>query len=385
MADTGPLHGLRILEMVGIGPAPFAAMILADLGAEVLRIDRPTRSDNGIERPPRFDLVARGRQTVALDLKRPEAVECVLDLVENSDALIEGFRPGVMERLGLGPDICRARNDRIVYGRLTGWGQEGPLSRTAGHDLNYLALTGVLDMIGRKGGPPVPPLNFIADYAGGSLMLVVGMMAAMMNAIRTGKGQVVDAAMVDGVALLSTAMTGLHAIGRHNGPRGTNILDGGAPYYDVYACADGRFLSVAPIEEKFRRIFLKGLGFDPANFPDLNDMSSWPETKELIAARIAEKSCDEWCAIFEGQDACVAPVLTLAEAPQHPHNAARNSHLAIDGIVQPATAPRFQHSVSPTPNAPERYPGHDGAELLASWGIENAAIKALTATGALVE
>lgn len=381
--SEGPLRGIRIVEMAGIGPAPFAAMILADMGAEVIRIDRPTPSGNGIARAPRFDLVARGRRTVTLDLKHPEGVACALDLIAAADGLVEGFRPGVMERLGLGPDACRARNPRLVYGRLTGWGQDGPLAHAAGHDLNYLALTGVLDMIGREGQPPVPPLNLVADYAGGSLMLVAGLLAALLDAQRSGQGQVVDAAMVDGVALLATAMTGLRAAGLHDGPRGTNILDGGAPYYDVYACADGKFLSVAPIERKFREIFLRGLGFDPADFPDIDDRAMWPEARRLIAARLAQRSRDEWCAVFDGQDACVAPVLSLAEAPDHPHNAARRTHVRIDGIMQPAPAPRFGRTQVPLPAAPEDDPGTDGATILRDWGIDPDRIGTLIENGAL--
>ncbi|SHL94416.1 alpha-methylacyl-CoA racemase [Paracoccus solventivorans] len=381
--SEGPLRGIRIVEMVGIGPAPFAAMILADMGAEVIRIDRPTPSGNGIARAPRFDLVARGRRTVTLDLKHPEGVACALELIAAADGLVEGFRPGVMERLGLGPDACRARNPRLVYGRLTGWGQDGLLAHAAGHDLNYLALTGVLDMIGREGQPPVPPLNLVADYAGGSLMLVAGLLAALLDAQRSGQGQVVDAAMVDGVALLATAMTGLRAAGLHDGPRGTNILDGGAPYYDVYACADGKFLSVAPIERKFREIFLRGLGFDPADFPDMDDRAMWPEARRLIAARLAQRSRDEWCAVFDRQDACVAPVLSLAEAPDHPHNAARRTHVRIDGIMQPAPAPRFGRTQVPLPAAPEDDPGTDGATILRDWGIDPDRIGTLIENGAL--
>lgn len=381
--SEGPLRGIRIVEMAGIGPAPFAAMILADMGAEVIRIDRPTPSGNGIVRAPRFDLVARGRRAVTLDLKHPEGVACALELIAAADGLVEGFRPGVMERLGLGPDACRARNPRLVYGRLTGWGQDGPLAHAAGHDLNYLALTGVLDMIGREGQPPVPPLNLVADYAGGSLMLVAGLLAALLDAQRSGQGQVVDAAMVDGVALLATAMTGLRAAGLHDGPRGTNILDGGAPYYDVYACADGKFLSVAPIERKFREIFLRGLGFDPADFPDMDDRAMWPEARRLIAARLAQRSRDEWCAVFDGQDACVAPVLSLAEAPDHPHNAARRTHVRIDGIMQPAPAPRFGRTQVPLPAAPEDDPGTDGATILRDWGIDPDRIGTLIENGAL--
>lgn len=384
MAETGPLEGVRIVEMAGIGPAPFAAMILADLGAEVIRIDRPSPSGNGIPRPPRFEVVNRGRRSVAMDLQHPDAVACALALIAGADGLIEGFRPGVMERLGLGPDACLARNPRLVYGRLTGWGQDGPLASAAGHDLNYLALTGALDMIGRAGQPPTPPLNFVADYAGGSLMLAIGMLAAMLNARRTGTGQVIDAAMIDGVTLLCSAMTGMHAAGQHNGPRGTNILDGGAPFYDVYPCADGKYLSVAPIEPKFRRIFLRGIGVDPADAPDMNDPATWPQARRLIADRLAERTRDEWCATFAGQDACVAPVLSLAEAPAHPHNAARSSWADIGGLPQPAPAPRFSATPTPLPRPPEEAPGADGAAVLRAWGIAPARIAGLIATGALV-
>lgn len=382
MAEGGPLQGVKIVEMVGIGPAPFAAMMLADLGAEVIRIDRPTPSGNGIVRAARFDLVARGRRSVILDLKRSEAVACALDIVAGADALIEGFRPGVMERLGLGPDACHARNPRLVYGRLTGWGQTGPLAQVPGHDLNYLGLTGILDMIGREGEAPAPPLNLVADYAGGSLMLVAGLLAALLNVQRGGEGQVVDAAMVDGVALLGTAMAGLRAAGLHNGPRGTNILDGGAPYYDVYACADGAHLSVAPIEPKFRTAFLKILGFDPVGFPDLDDRAAWPEARRLIAARLAERSRDDWCALFDGSDACVTPVLTPLEAPYHPHNAARSMHVQIGDIVQPAPAPRFSKTPASLPTPPEERPGTDCAAVLTDWGIDPARVADLIETGA---
>lgn len=383
MAEAGPLQGIRVIEMVGIGPAPFAAMMLADLGAEVIRIDRPIPSGNGIVRASRFDLVARGRRSVILDLKRPEAVECALDLVAGAGALIEGFRPGVMERLGLGPDVCHARNPHLVYGRLTGWGQMGPFAQSPGHDLNYLGLTGILDMIGRENEAPVPPLNLVADYAGGSLMLVAGLLAALINVQRGGEGQVVDAAMVDGVALLGTAMTGMRAAGMHNGPRGTNILDGGAPYYDVYACADGKYLSVAPIEAKFRTAFLETLGFNPAEFPDLDDREAWSEARRLIESRIVERSRDDWCVVFDGIDACVAPVLTLEEAPMHPQNVARVTHISLGGILQPAPVPRFDRTPSALPTAPERQPGVDGTAVLQDWGIDPDRIAQLTKIGAV--
>ena len=383
MPDGGPLQGLRIVEMVGIGPAPFAAMVLADLGAEVIRIDRIEPTGTGIARPPRFDLVSRGKRTVKLDLKRPEAVACVLDLVASADALIEGFRPGVMERLGLGPEICHAVNPRLVYGRLTGWGQNGPLAQRAGHDINYLALSGALDMIGPENGPPIPPLNLVADYAGGSLILVSGMLAALLHAKRSGEGQVVDAAMVDGVALLATAMTGLRASGIHTGPRGTNILDGGAPYYGVYPCADGKFLSIGPIESKFRAILLDGLGFDAHAFPDMDDQSRWPDARRLIGARLRERPRDEWVALFEETDACVAPVLALEDAPLHPHNVARGSYATIGDVMQAVPAPRFERTPPSLPEAPEELPGNAGAATLEGWGIDGTRIAHLIEIGAL--
>ncbi len=383
MTETkGPLAGIKIVEMVGIGPAPFASMILADLGATVIRIDRLHAAGLGMERPARFDFAARGRASVALDLKQPEAVECVMALLGKADALIEGYRPGVMERLGLGPEPCRALNPALVYARLTGWGQSGPLAQAAGHDLNYLALTGVLDMIGRAGAAPVPPLNLVADYAGGSLMCIVGLLSALLHARQTGEGQVVDAAMVDGVSLLATAMSGLRSAGLHDGPRGTNILDGGAPFYDVYECSDGKYLSVAPIEEKFRVLFLSGLGFDVSAFPDLSDQSNWPDGRRLIATRLAQHSRDHWCEVFDGVDACVAPVLTPQEAPDHPHNMARGNYIDIGGLRQPAPAPRFEKTPAAVP-APPQERGAGGGHALRDWGLGEGQIKALADAGIL--
>lgn len=381
-AAAGPLAGLRVIEMAGIGPGPFCAMLLSDLGAEVIRIDRITPSGLGIARPPHFDLAARGRRSVALDLRRPEAVACVLDLVAQADALMEGFRPGVMERLGLGPEVCLGRRPQLVYGRLTGWGQNGPLAPRAGHDLNYLALSGVLDAIGRAGQAPVPPLNLIADYAGGSLMLALGILAALLHVRGGGAGQVIDAAMTDGVALLATALTGLQAAGIHAGPRGTNLLDGGAPHNDVYRCADGRYLAVAPIEAKFRDVLLRGLGLDPADFPDLADPAHWPAARAILAARLAQRPRDEWCAHFAGQDACIAPVLTLAEAAGHPHNRARGTHIEIAGITQPAPAPRFGATPCAPPAPPEPR-GASGAAVLRDWGIDAARIAKMARAGVL--
>lgn len=382
-SDKGPLHGLRFVEMVGIGPGPLAAMILSDLGAEVIRIDRPEASGLGVPRPEAFDFVARGRRSVALDLRQPEGRACALRLIARADGLIEGFRPGVMERLGLGPEPCLAANPRLIYARLTGWGQAGPLARTAGHDICYLALTGVLDAIGPKDGAPVPPLNLVADYAGGTLMLVIGVLAALQHRQSSGRGQVVDAAMVDGVTLLTTALAGLQAAGLHDGPRGTNVLDGGAPYYTTYACADGRAIAVGAIEPKFRTVLLQGLGLDADSFPDLDDPTLWPEARARLAARFAEHDRAHWERVFEGSDACVAPVLSLSEAPDHPHNRARQSHIAVGSALHPAPAPRFSASQPPPPGPPRRR-GADGDQVLADWGLSPDEIAALRRSGALI-
>jgi len=382
MSTAGPLAGLRIVEMVGIGPGPFAAMVLSDLGAEVLRIDRMGPSNIGIERPIDCDFAARGRSSVALDLKRPDAVALVLDLVARADGLIEGFRPGVMERLGLGPEPCLARNPRLAYGRLTGWGQDGPLAQRAGHDLTYLAVTGVLNAIGRKDGPPVPPINLLGDYAGGSLMMVIGLLAAIHAARATGAGQVVDAAIVDGVSLLAAPTLGLTAAGLYKGGRGENLLDGGAPHYDNYICADGRYLAIAPIESKFRRELLEGLGFDPDAFPDVAQNENWPEARRLLAERIATRPRDDWAGIFAATDACAAPVLDFAEAVAHPHAIARGSYVEIGGHLQPAPAPRFSRT-APSQPMPSQARG-SGAGALEDWGIAPDRVAMLRDAGAMV-
>ena len=358
-------------------------MLLSELGAEVIRIDRTTESGLGIERPDRFDLSARGRRSVAVDLKHPDGVACVLDLIDGADALVEGFRPGVMERLGLGPDVCLARNPRLVFGRVTGWGQHGPLARTAGHDLNYIAITGALHGIGREGAPPTPPLNLVGDFAGGSLFLVIGIVSALLSAQRTGEGQVVDAAIVDGVSLLMAGFVGLHAAGLHDRERGRNLLDGGAPTYDVYLCADGEYLSVAPIEPKFREIMLAKLGLAPEDLPDLSDPAQWPEAKRRLAETFATRPRDAWCDLFAGSDACVAPVLSPREAPHHPHNEARGIYVDIGGIPQPAPAPRF--SATPPTSLPEP-PEARGAStqaVLRDWGIDEGRIETLTRAGVI--
>ncbi|MEO4000826.1 CaiB/BaiF CoA-transferase family protein [Mesorhizobium sp. CAU 1732] len=381
-AKSGPLAGLRVVEMVGIGPAPLAAMLLSDMGADVIRIDRPASSGLGVQRPDRFNFSARGRRSVALDLKRPEGVECALDLIGRADALVEGFRPGVMERLGLGPEPCLARNPRLVFGRLTGWGQQGPLAQAAGHDLNYIALTGALDAIGRRGQPPTPPLNLLGDFAGGSFLMAFGIVCGIVNALRGGQGQVVDAAIVDGVSLLAAPLMGLQAAGLWPGGRGENILDSGAPHYDVYCCADGKYVSAAPIEGKFQALLLTRMGFDPATFPDMNERDNWEEARRLLAQRFAQKTREEWCALLEGTDACFAPVLSLAEAPAHPHNAERDTFSTIDGLVQPAPAPRFSRTPAATPTPPEA-PGESGEAVLRDWGIADDRIAELAKTGVL--
>lgn len=380
---NGPLAGVRIVEMEGIGPAPLAAMLLADLGADVIRIERMAASGIGVARPREFDFATRGRAAVSVDLKREGGKAFALDLIAQADGLVEGFRPGVMERLGLGPEPCLRLNPRLAYGRLTGWGQAGPLASTAGHDLNYLALTGVLDRLGRAGSPPTPPINLLGDYAGGSMLMAIGLLAAILSARTTGRGQVVDAAMVDGISLLAVPLLGLIGAGIHGRARGENLLDTGAPHYDVYPCADGAYLSVAAIEPKFRVQLLTGLGFDPNGFPDVARRENWAEARRLIAERIASHPRAHWIGIFEGTDACVAPVLTFEEAIAHPHNVARGSYLEIDGKVQPAPGPRFSETPAGCPSGPER-DGLRTDRTLARWGIEPDRITELRRSGALV-
>jgi alpha-methylacyl-CoA racemase len=378
----GPLAGFKIVEMAGIGPAPMCAMLLADLGATVLRVDRQQPSDLGLPGDARFSITNRSRHAIAVDLKNPEAVVLVLRLVAAADALIEGFRPGVMERLGLGPEPCLARNPKLVYGRMTGWGQEGPLAQAAGHDLNYIALAGVLHAIGRAGQPPTPPLNLVGDFGGGALYLAFGLACGMLEAQRSGKGQVVDAAMVDGAASLMAMFYALHAAGSFTATRGDNVLDSGAFFYDAYECADGKYVSIAAIEDKFLEEFLRRMEIDAAEMPPKMDRRRWPEAKAKLAARFKRKTRDEWCRLLEGSDACFAPVLSLAEAPSHPHNLARHTFVEIDGIVQPAPAPRFSRTPAARPTPPET-PGERGIASLAQWGLHPTEIAALKRCGAL--
>ncbi len=369
----GPLQGIRIVELAGIGPGPFAAMLLADLGATVIRIDRPTPSGLGIPQSLKTNLVLRNRGTIELDLKSETGRELALALVEQADGLIEGFRPGVTERLGLGPEPCLARNARLVYGRMTGWGQDGPLALAAGHDLNYIAVTGVLDAIGRAGAAPTPPLNLVGDYGGGALYLALGMLAGILHARSSGQGQVVDAAIVDGTASLATALFGALAAGML-GERGTNVLDSGAPYYETYQCADGKWISVAPIEAKFHAELCQRMEIDPAELGQQNDRAAWPQAKRIFAARFKQRTRDEWCALLEGSDACVAAVMSPAEAPTHAHLAARNTFITVDGIVQPAPAPRFSQTPAQKPVGPKEPDAATTRDQLQDWlGTQQAA------------
>ncbi len=366
---AGPLGGIRVIELAGLGPAPFAAMVLADLGADVLRIDRPPATPPGDRRVNPWDVLNRNRSGVAVDLRSDDGTELVRDLAAAADVLIEGFRPGVAERLGVGPDELRSANPRLVYGRMTGWGQEGPLAPRAGHDLTYLALSGVLAHVGRSGQPPTPPLNLVADFGGGGMLLAMGVLAALVERSVSGQGQVVDAAMVDGSALLMAPLFGAWSSGFWSVERGTNLLDSGAPFYDVYECSDGGWLAVAAIEPQFYAQLLEGLGLaGDESLPDQNDSSRWPELHDRIATVIATRGRDEWAALFDGVDACVAPVLTMGEAPSHPHAVARAAFADVEGVPQPAPAPRFDRTPAAAPTAAVE--GADAADLLVAWGID---------------
>lgn len=370
----GPLAGIKIIELAGIGPGPMCAMLLADLGATVLRIDRPQPAELGIERPLKYNLLLRNRQTIGLDLKKPGAVDAVLELVEQSDALIEGFRPGVTERLGLGPDVCLARNPRLIYGRMTGWGQSGPLAHTAGHDIGYIAITGVLNAIGRRDQPPSIPLNLVGDYAGGSLYLALGVLAGIIEARTSGKGQIVDAAVVDGTASLATTFFGMQAAGMLNPQRGTNMTDSGSHFYDVYECADGKWLAVGPIESKFYAQLLQLLEIDSSQIGAQLDSARWPAAKALFAQRFKTRTRDDWAARLAQTDACAAPVLDWTEAPEHAHLKARGTFVEVDGVVQPAPAPRFSRTTPADPTPPNEIdPSHTEATLREWLGAAKAA------------
>ena len=379
----GPLAGIKIVEFAGIGPGPMCAMLLADLGATVLRVDRAQPIELGQRRPEKYNLLMRNRKMIRVDLKRADALELALRLVARADALLEGFRPGVMERLGLGPDVCMRRNPRLVYGRMTGWGQDGPLAQAAGHDLNYIALAGVLGAIGRRGAPPTPPLNLVADFGGGALYLALGVLAAIIEARSSGVGQTVDAAMVDGAASLMTSHYGMHAAGLLRPERGTNSTDSGAYYYDAYECADGLWISVAAIESRFHAELLRLLGIDESAIGAQHDPANWPKGRELLAARFRSRTRAEWCAALEGTDVCFAPVLSLAEAPRHPHMQARKTFIDIDGVTQPAPAPRFSRTAPAVPTSAQDTFKSSAEDALAGW-MDPDEIAALKANATIV-
>jgi alpha-methylacyl-CoA racemase len=373
----GPLAGIRVLEFEAIGPGPFAGMLLADMGADVLVVDRPASSDLGLKRERWYDVMMRGKRSVTLDLKGKEGSQAALQLIARADALIEGFRPGVMERLGLGPEVALARNPKLVYGRMTGWGQDGPLAARAGHDLNYIALAGVLHAFGRRGEPPVPPLNLIGDFGGGGMLLGFGIACALLEAGRSGKGQVVDAAMVEGASLLGAMFSGFLAAKTWSEERGVNILDTGAPWYDVYETKDGKYVSVGAIEGRFYDALLDKLGLK--NLPQ-HDRSRWPEMREIFRNTFKAKTRDEWSKVFEGSDACFAPVLTFSEARAHPHSKARGAFVEVANVKQPAPAPRF----SRTPGAVRRAPperGEGGLAALSDWGFSEKEVEGLRSAG----
>ncbi|WP_322749637.1 MULTISPECIES: CaiB/BaiF CoA-transferase family protein [unclassified Frankia] len=358
----GPLRGVRVVELAGQGPGPFAAMLLADMGADVLSVDRSP--ETRVELAPA--LLARGRRTVTVDLKDPAGVAAVLALTDAADAFIEGYRPGVAERLGVGPDVCLARNPGLVYGRMTGWGQDGPYARSAGHDINYIALAGALDPIGREGQAPVPPLNLVGDFGGGGMLLAFGVMCALFEAKASGLGQVVDAAMVDGAALLMMMTHEMRAAGQWDGPRGTNVLDTGAPFYNVYETADGRYVAVGAIENNFYRTLLELVGLDPVDPATQWDKAGWRPMKARLAEVFRTRTRDEWCALLEHTDACFAPVLSMDEAPSHPHIAYRETFTDSGGAVRPAPAPRFSRTPASTPPGPVEA---SLDEALAAWGV----------------
>lgn len=380
---SGPLTGLKVIELAGIGPAPMAAMMLSDMGAEVIRVDRLTASGLGIPMPKKFNFLGRGRKSIAVDLKNPEGIDALLELIDKADIVIEGFRPGVMERLGMGPDVCLARNPKLVFGRVTGWGQEGPLSKSAGHDLNYIALSGALHAIGRSNDePPTPPLNLVGDFGGGTMFIVVGILAALHEVKNSGKGQVVDAGMVDGALSLMTSIYGMHAGGNQSDERASNILDSGAHFYNTYETRDGKYVSIGSIETKFYSMLLEKLGLDPDSLPPQMERESWPAMKEKFKEIFLTKTRDEWCALMENTDICFAPVLSLAEAPDYAHNKERGSFVDVEGVMHPAPAPRFSATPSsiksPTPPT-----GVHTDEVLADWGISAEKVAALKASGAI--
>jgi alpha-methylacyl-CoA racemase len=374
----GPLKGLKIIEMAGIGPGPFCGMVLADLGAKIIRVDRASAIGTGSKQ----DAANRGKKSIAVDLKSEEGVEVVLKLVETADAIFEGFRPGVMERLGLGPDVCSERNERIVFGRMTGWGQEGPLANAAGHDINYISLTGALAAIGRPGSPPVPPLNLIGDFGGGGMLLALGLLAALLESKESKKGQVVDAAMTDGSALLMTMIYSMYSSGMWKTSMGSNLLDGGSHFYDTYECKDGKFISLGSIEPQFYALLCQIAELDESIFGKQMSRDSWPEQKEAIKKIILDKTRDEWCELMEGTDVCFAPVLDMSEAPKHPHNIERKTFIDLEGVTQPAPAPRFSRTEPEVVSSPSIVGEHTD-EVLTSIGFSDEDINTLKTSGAV--
>ena len=374
----GPLKGLKIIEMAGIGPGPFCGMVLADLGAEIIRVDRASAIGTGSKQEPSN----RGKKSIAVDLKAKEGVEVVLKLIETADAIFEGFRPGVMERLGIGPEVCMARNDRIVFGRMTGWGQEGPLANAAGHDINYISLSGALAAIGRPGSPPVPPLNLIGDFGGGGMLLALGLVAALLESKESKKGQVVDAAMTDGSALLMTMIYSMQSSGIWKTTMGSNLLDGGSHFYDTYECKDGKFISIGSIEPQFYALLCQIAELDEKVFSKQMSRDLWPEQKEEIKKVFLKKTRDEWCELMEGTDVCFAPVLDMSEAPQHPHNKERKTFIDLEGVTQPAPAPRFSRTEPEVVSSPSIVGEHTN-EVLSSIGLSEEDISTLKTSGAV--
>ncbi|MBT8102659.1 MAG: CoA transferase [Gammaproteobacteria bacterium] len=377
----GPLHGFKIVEIAGIGPGQLCGMLLADMGAQLIRVARPADDDSDLSIPARYDIMNRSRPTLAVDLKNKQGVELVLRLCEDADALFEGYRPGVMERLGLGPSDCMAKNERLVYGRMTGWGQDGPLADAVGHDTNFIALAGALNSIGDKDRPPPIPLNLVADFGGGALYLAMGMLAAMLEATRSGKGQVVDAAMVDGVASMMTLFYGLMANGMWTDSRQSNFLDGAAPFAKTYETKDGKYIAVCAIETRFFKALLESTRITEIDASDQHKSDSWAKQDAIFAARFKEKTRDEWSEVFKGTDSCAAPVLSISETPQHPHSEARNTYVTVDGITQPGPAPRFSRTPSAIKHGPMA-PGERDHQVLSDWGLSEAEIKRLLTDGA---
>jgi alpha-methylacyl-CoA racemase len=379
----GPLAGIKIIELAGIGPGPFCAMMLADMGADVIRVDRAQSVVGGDPASPPADVLNRGRRSIGLDLKQPEGVDTLLKLVDAADALIEGFRPGVAERLGIGPDVCIERNPRLVFGRMTGWGQEGPYAQMAGHDINYIALAGALEPLGRYGDRPVPPLNLVGDFGGGGMLLAFGVACALIETQRSGKGQVVDAAMVDGAAVLMTMFHAFRAMGIWEDTRGNNLLDTGAYFYEVYETQDGKYVSIGSLERQFYEVLLDKLGLtDDPSMPRQHDKAEWPAMKQRFAEIFKTKTRDEWCAIFDGTDACFAPVLSMSEAPEHPHNQHRGTFVERNGVTQPAPAPRYSRTAADIQRPPP-FPGQHTDEVLVDWGFDVEAVAKLRASGAV--